>query len=188
MEAADEILVAAQEQRRHLLDEAAEEARRAAFEAAMQAQRSVWTCALASIEALEDERQKLLTQAEPMLVEMTRGAMEHLLLDVPPDWPSRSSARLVLKQLASLGDASRQAQLRVHPDDLGAVLPALEHLGAALVKADDSLAPGQCLLSAGHVQLRASYEGSVDTILAAVADVAKSRAAVRAPATNSDIQ
>jgi len=163
MASAQDILDAAQDERRKVLEEASAQAERVAFDAAIEAQRSVWLSVQAALQSVAQLRVLMLEQAEDLLVELARSALGLLLLDVPSDWPARSSVRLVLKQWGGAGEA----KLLVHPDEVEAVIQAVDGQWRSFVQADPAVPAGDCLLSAGQMQLRASYVGSVDSLLAA---------------------
>jgi flagellar assembly protein FliH len=62
-------------------------------------------------------------------------------------------AALVREALDSVGSASREAELRLHPDDLGLIAPHLASLDGVRLSADTTLARGDLRLNSESVRI-----------------------------------
>lgn len=72
-------------------------------------------------------------------------------------------ADLVREALDSVGSASREAELRLHPDDLGLIAPHLASLDGVRLSADTTLARGELRLNSESVRI----DGTLTTRLQA---------------------
>jgi flagellar biosynthesis/type III secretory pathway protein FliH len=160
----DEVVAATQRHCEHLLESAAAEAQSLVLPAARAAERAVWERAVLSLRGIDQAREALFTQAENFLMETARAALQRLLLDVPPEWPSLSGVRLLLRELRDL-DPGERTELRVHPNDLARLREAASPPLPVPLVGDAALQIGQCVLVCAQGELRADFAASVASLV-----------------------
>jgi flagellar biosynthesis/type III secretory pathway protein FliH len=160
----DEVVAATQRRCERLLESAAAEAQSLVLPAAHAAERAVWERALLSLRGIDQARDALLAQAESFLMETARAALQRLMLDVPPEWPSLSGVRLLLRELRDLETGDR-TELRVHPQDLPRLREAASPPLSVPLVSDATLQIGQCVLVCAQGELRADYAASVASLV-----------------------
>lgn len=162
---------AARLERALLLARTEEQAQARARSIEQQAQAATLSQAAQLLGQMEQARDEVLQQAEELLLQIVRACLHKLLVGVPASWQDRSSVRLLVREFRdATAQMQMQAQLHVRPEvmqDEGLLAPGESWPTLALV-ADETLAPGQCLLRCAQGELRADYHASVDALLAAL--------------------
>jgi len=157
---ADGLLQATREQCDHLLAEARHQAAVIHLEAALEAQRQAWAHADSLMAALNAERERLMAEAEGMLAQIARSALQRLLIDVPAHWPAMSSVRLAMQEWQSNAETG-EATLQVHPDDADAARSAVRPDARWKIVPDIAVERGACVLSYGQASARVSFDANV---------------------------
>ncbi|MCD9008151.1 flagellar assembly protein FliH [Luteimonas sp. XNQY3] len=85
-------------------------------------------------------------------------------------------AELVDEAIVAVGGAAREVEVRLHPDDIGALTPLLSLNDATRLTADPALARGDLRVHAESVRI----DGSLDARLRGALDVVLRRAGARA--------
>jgi flagellar biosynthesis/type III secretory pathway protein FliH len=164
LQSAQAVLAAAEQERDRLIDAAHEEAEAIRATAREGAERAVWQQAQQALQALAELRRQLAEQAEDLLMNTLREALERLLLDVPADWPPRSNLRLLLAERSADADA----RLLIHSQDR-ALLPCDSLADTACSIVDDDAVPrGTCVLTCMQGEVRASYRANVQSLVQAL--------------------
>ncbi|MDC8012865.1 FliH/SctL family protein [Tahibacter soli] len=78
-------------------------------------------------------------------------------------------AALVAEALAAVGDRDRKVEVRLHPDDLAAVLPLVAADPLARLAADATLARGDVRVHADNLRLDARLATRLDAVVAGLA-------------------
>lgn len=161
----DQAQEAARLEREALRLKAEAEAEQRAQRMEKQAQSAALAQAAQLIAQLEQAREDFFQQAEELLLRIAREGLRKLLLDVPDMWQDRSSVRLLLREFRETS-LRQPAALHLRPEALGDVrqLEPNEAWAHLQLVADDTLAPGQCLLRCGQGDLRADYLASTEAL------------------------
>lgn len=84
-------------------------------------------------------------------------------------------ADLVREALDSVGSNSRDVELRLHPDDLGVLMPHLTTLDGVRLTGDTTLARGELRLHSESVRIDGTLDARLRACLNAMLDSAKAR-------------
>ncbi|WP_431050680.1 hypothetical protein [Roseateles sp. L2-2] len=116
--------------------------------------------------AMRQDRERLLAASESLLIEIAQQAARRLLLDLPAEAVSRSSARLLRDEWRAMRGEG-DARLRVPTDEAEALADIAADAGWTLVP-DALLARGQCVLDHRAGSLHAHYGENVRALLDAL--------------------
>jgi flagellar biosynthesis/type III secretory pathway protein FliH len=112
---------------------------------------------------------RLQASAEHIAVNAATQALHKLLLQVPDAWPALSSARLLAAELARAQAAdSSTLTLRARAEERPQLEELLQTNQNIRFCADDTLQPGECVLSGPQGELRADYHASVQALAQAL--------------------
>lgn len=159
---AESIVKAAQEQAQAMISQAHASAQ--AIEASIreEVQRTAWDAVRTEIERTTRIYRQALKDFEDAVGDMALSAAHKLLLDVPPDWPCRSSTALLLQERAEFPNAV----LHLNPQDLAQLDETVIAKTGWRAQANPALARGQCDLVTSQGAVKADYTGSLSALFA----------------------
>jgi hypothetical protein len=159
-----ELLEAAGEACKKMQETSERDAELIAFEAARYAQQQVWIEANQSFLELQKLQEHLLNEAPVLLVYFARQALERLLIELPPEWPTLSSVNLVIKEWNS----ATEAVLHISPGDFPSVEKRLVDMPFCQLQVDEKLQAGDCRLVCSYAEFYSSFKGNVHGFLSAL--------------------